>query len=212
MTKEKMTIHKALTELSIIDDRIDKALLQLCPVIVKKHAATKVNGVDLNEFDENANSAYQKVTDLIKRRNALKRAVVLSNAKTIVKINGVDYTVAEAIDMKNNGIEHDVQLMNRLSGAYASCESTCQEQNSSNLERRADAFITSIYGNKESANNEEANKAREDFIASNSFEIHDPLDVRKKIDALEESTNAFMTEVDSALSVSNALTEIEIEY
>lgn len=212
MTKEKMTIHKALTELSIIDDRINKALNELSPVTAKKHASTKIDGIDIADFDENANSTYQKAVDLIKRRNAIKRAVVLSNAKTMVKINGVDYTVAEAIDMKNNGVENDINLMTRLSTLFNSCQEKCEYQNSTDLERRADAFITSIYGNKESANNAEANKAREDFIASNSYEIHDPLDVKKIIAELDEKTNAFMTEVDSVLSVSNALTEIEIEY
>lgn len=212
MTKEKMTIHKALTELSIIDDRIEDAIVKINPVLAKKHSVAKVNGIEMTDFDAEVKSVYQKATDLIKRREAIKRAVVKSNAKTVVKIGDEEYTVAEAIDMKNHGIEYEERLMRRLTDCYDYCAQRVLENNASELEARADAFITSIYGNKDNAKTAEAVKAREDFIESNAYEIHDPLGVQKIISELDEKIDTFRTDVDSALSVSNALTEIEIEY
>ena len=44
------------------------------------------------------------------------------------------------------------------------------------------------------------------------MELVDPISVLKQIEQLNEQINAFEVNVDSALSVSNALTNIEISY
>lgn len=44
------------------------------------------------------------------------------------------------------------------------------------------------------------------------MELIDPVNILEKIEALEVEIADFTTEVDSALSVSNALTEITVEY
>lgn len=211
MTKEKMTIHKALSELKIIDDRISKAVNGVKFCEVARHSDTKIKGVAVEDWKKEVDSSYCKATDLIKRRNAIKRAVVLSNAVTKVTINGQEYTVAEAIEMKNHGIEFDVMLMNKLTGDLQTAQNTAQYNNERELSARADSFVNAMYGGKDNKT-EEANKSREDFIKANTCEVLDPLNVREIITSLEESTTQFNTEVDSALSVSNAITEIEIEY
>ena len=40
MTNEKMTVHKALAELKIIDDRINNAIVSGTYVIANKHSNT----------------------------------------------------------------------------------------------------------------------------------------------------------------------------
>ena len=102
MTKETMVVHRALAELKTMDSRIEKAIRNTVYVLAVKHSAEKINGVKVGDFKDNMKSSYQKVTDLMARRDAMKRAVVLSNATTKVKIGGVNYTVAEAIEIKNN--------------------------------------------------------------------------------------------------------------
>ena len=97
-TKEQMTVHKALAELKIIDSRIENAISGGTYVVANKHSNTKIHGVTIDEFKTQMKSDFQKVTDLIARRNAIKRAVVASNATTKVKVGNVEYTVAEAIE------------------------------------------------------------------------------------------------------------------
>ena len=53
---------------------------------------------------------------------------------------------------------------------------------------------------------------RADFMASQVMEIVDPIGITAEIERLEAEINAFAVEVDAALSVSNALTEITVEY
>lgn len=128
-------------------------------------------------------------------------------------IAGSDYTVAEAIEMKNNGIPLMRTLLNKLEKDSRASRREADNNNGEYLEHRADEYIKSLYGNTDMKNaSEEVKKVRADFIAAQTFEIIDPIDIKSEMEALDEKINGFMVEVDSALSVSNALTEITIEY
>ena len=97
--KETMTIHKALSELKTLGDRINSAMEEATFVVANKHSNAKIGGQSIAEFSQAAQQSLQSVMTLINRRNAIKRAVTRSNAETMVNINGKEYTVAEAIDM-----------------------------------------------------------------------------------------------------------------
>lgn len=213
MTNEKMTVHKALAELKLIDDRIVKVVKQNIYCLANKHSNDKVFGVDIAEYTRQMQGGYDKAIDLIKRRKAIKEAVVLSNATTKVTIAGNEYTVAEAIEMKNHGIDFERILKESMEQQYKTAKATILLENGKDLEIRADQYITAIYGQKESkANVADIEKVKSDFLKSNQYELIDPLSVLDKIAELEDYINNFSAEVDSALSVSNALTEIEINY
>lgn len=100
MTTETMTIHKALCELKTLDSRIKKAIEGSVFVFANKHSNAKVSGKTISAYSDEVKSAYQSACDLIARRDAIKRAVTLSNATTKVTIGGQEYTIAEAIEMK----------------------------------------------------------------------------------------------------------------
>ena len=213
MTSEKMTVHKALAELKLLDDRISKAIDENTYCLAKKHSSEKINGISLAEFEKQMQGGYDKAVALIERRKAIKKAVVLSNAITKVTVAGTEYTVAEAIEMKNHGIDFEELLMETMSNQYKKAISMINLENGRDLETRADQYVTAIYGQKEGKTNiADIEKVKADFLKSNQYELVDPLDIAAKISELEERINLFMAEVDSALSVSNAITEIEINY
>lgn len=213
MVKETMTIHKALAELKILDARIAKEIQIGSYCAANKHSNEKINGIPISDFEKAVQGTYDKVTDLLKRQEAIKRAVTLSNAKTVVNVSGKDYTVAEAIWMKNHGIEFKSLLINTMDRQYKQAQAEVNRQNGDDLEKRADQYVTAIYGQKEGkTNSADIEKVRKDFLEANSFEIIDPINVPEKLEALRKEVDSFMAEVDSALSVSNALTEITIEY
>ena len=207
MTTEKMTIHKALAELKIVDDRIISAINGGTYCVANKHSNEKIKGVPVKEYEGVMQGYYDKATDLIKRRNAIKRAVVLSNATTKVSINGIEYTVAEAIEMKNHGVEFDEKKQ------YDKAQAEILKQNGDDLEKRAEQYVIGIYGSKEGkTNTDDFEKTKKDFINANSYELIDPIKILDKINTLEESIASFKAEVDASLSTSNAVTEIEINY
>ena len=213
MTTEKMNIHQALVELKTLDKRIDAAINEGEWVVANKHSNNKISGVDLKDFAENIKSRHQKVISLIARAEAIKRAVVNSNAVTKVLIAGKEYTVAEAIEMKNNGVERKKKLIFRLHTDYTHAKAMADRANGAELERRADEYIRTMLGTTDiKGMTEEVQRMREDFIKAQTVELVDPIGVLKQMELLNEEITAFETNVDAALSVSNALTNIEVSY
>lgn len=213
MTKETMTVHKALCELKTLDARIKKAVEGNVFVFANKHSNAKVSGLSVSDYCAEIKSAYQSATDLIARRDAIKRAVVLSNATTKVTVGGNEYTIAEAIEMKNHGIPTQQTLLNKLKNDSRRARREADENNGERLEMRADEYIRSLYANADMKNlSDEVKKMRADFLTSQVTEIVDPIKVADEIERLETLINAFTVEIDAALSVSNALTEIAVEY
>lgn len=210
--KETMNVHKALAELKVLDSRITKAIEELNVVVHNKHNNTKIAGLPISEYADQAKQAYQSVSTLINRRNAIKRAVTRSNAVTLVEIGGKEYTVAEAIDMKAKGVTYLKVLQEKLSGQYAR-EKRIADNGNEDLDERADNYIKSLYQGSDLKNMaDEIKKVRDTFIAAQTVEIVDPIGVAGEIARFQNEIDAFMTDVDSALSVSNALTVVEVEY
>ena len=145
MTTEKMTIHKALCELKTLDSRIQDAIRRSTFCFANKHSNQKIHGIPIEDVKKECKAAYQSISDLISRRNAIKCAVVLSNATTKVTIGGKEYTVAEAIEMKNNGMALLKYLLDKLAGDYRSASRECDESNGDRLERRADDYLKTLY-------------------------------------------------------------------
>ena len=213
MNKETMNIHKALVELKTLDARIDKAMVGVSFIATKKHESENIRGVSVSEATEAMVSAYNSVNDLISRRTAIKRAVVLSNAKTEVTIAGQTYTVAEAIEMKNHGLDGKRKLLSIMRSQYEECSARAERENNQLETTRADTYIKETFAATDiSKSGEAVQKARKEYIEKQTVELVNPLKLLDKITALDTEINDFMVEVDSALSVSNAKTEIEIEY
>ena len=213
MTTETMTIHKALAELKILESRIMKTVGDGTYCVANKHSNEKINGVSVEEYKKVMQGAYDKAVDLVTRYKAIKKAVTLSNAKTVVKIGEEEYTVAEAIWMKNHGVEFDELLLNELREQYNKAQAKILKQNGNDLEQRAEQYVVGIYGSKEGkTNTDDFEKTKQDFIISQTFELVDPIGILEKIEVLEEKISTFKAEVDAALSTSNALTVIEVNY
>lgn len=214
MIQEKMTVHKALCELKTMDDRIHKAVIGVEYVRANRHNNDTINGKSIEEYEDGVVSDYQSAVDLIARRNAIKRAVVLSNASTKVTVAKQGMTVAEAIEMKRIGTEYQRSLMQRMSMAFDAVSAKAERDNGRDLEERADAYIVSLYGRQADVKNltDKMKSDRENFVAAHKTDIIDPLNVQQRIKELEKSIYDFETDVDAALSVSNATTEITVEY
>ena len=217
MTQEKMTVHKALAELKTMDDRISKAINAVTYTMAVKHSAEKINGVTIADFKENIKSGYQKVKDLMARRDAMKRAVVMSNATTKVKVGDKEFTVAEAIEMKNNGMNYKRQLRSKIVNDYQRAYVELDRNSGEAIEKRAEQYVLSVIQaqpkDSKMAIDSDAMKAlRKDYIENNTYDLIDPLNVTKIMETMLDEINEFETEVDAALSVSNAITVIEFEY
>ena len=217
MTTEKMNVHRALSELKVLDDRIDDAINRTHLCVAAKHSATKLDGMSLSDYKENIKSNYQKTMDLIHRRDALKRAVVNSNAETTVTVAGETMTVAEAIDKKNHGVCYLKTVLRRMSVDYENAMRTINQHSGDYLEKAAEQYVLSIIASlpkdsKLGVDDELMKANRKNYIENNTYDLIDPINIVKTMDDLRETISAFESEVDAVLSTSNAVTEIEISY
>jgi len=213
MVNEKMTVHKALAELKVIGDRITNATSSGIYCKANKHSNEKINGVSVEDFKKQIQGSWDKSNDLIRRRNAIKKAVVLSNAITKVKIGEDEMTVAEAIEMKNSGMDYKSNLMKVMNNQYVQAIQTMDKENGDTLTQKAENYVLGLYGSKEGKTSvDEIENTKKQFIFNNSFDLIDSIKVKEKIDSLEKEISDFNAEIDACLSVSNAVTEIEISY
>lgn len=209
--KKEMTIHAALSYLKTADKRITKALSTDTYVTYAKVSADKIGGMSATTAKEDMKSSYQSVTDIVKTVEAIKKAISKANAENTVVVCGEGMTVAEAIYMMSYGIDNKRAILTTLRQQYADAKRSVDRLNGDELERRADQFINSIYGNKEKATGQEALTARENFKKQNSYELVDPVGVLNEIKSLESWIDRFEAEVDGAIQVSNATHTITID-
>lgn len=211
--KETMTIHKALVELKILDARIKKEINEVKFVVANKHSNQKIDGVSIQDCIASSRDKYHSVLTLINRRNAIKQAVTRSNAMTKVDIAGTTYTVAEAIDMKSVGLSYWQLVLQNIESQYHAATRVATKENGSALDAKADSYMTTMYSGSDLKNmSDEIRKVREAFIASQTVDIVDCIGVEAEMKRLRDMLDAFASNVDAALSVSNALTTIEVEY
>lgn len=211
MTNATMTIHEALAELKMLDNRVNKAIDAARFAATNKNTSVKIDGKTVAVFVDDAGSAYQSICDLIARRRAIKNALSLSNAATKVTIAGKEYTVAEAIEMKKSGMELKKNLLSTLEAQLSLAKRTVEKANRE-LAEKADLYVTGLFGSKEKATGSEATAVREAYITANTTDVVALKGIESKMEALNEEITSFEAEVDSRLSISNALTTITISY
>lgn len=204
-----MTIHRGLSELKTLDDRISKAIEKIQPTGVVQ-VGKKVNNVyEKSYFDQQAKSDLQSFDDLLARRNNIKSAIVQSNSETKITIGTKTMTVADAIT--NKGVMSFkrtlVISLERKFKQSVGALNTNNEQVKTNSENLALAVAGNDQAKKDS---KEATEVAKVYIDNNEFSLVDPLEVEKLIDKINTEISEFETEVDAVLSESNAVTFIEV--
>lgn len=208
-----MNVHKALSEVKILNNRILSKISESQFCIANKVTNKTIKGKPIDEWKRNIQDNWTSITTLINRRNALKQAISKSNASTEVTIAGKVYTVAEAIEMKQYGTYYYNALLNELRTNFTEANRSVETTNV-----KADVDATNYAQNcvgSDKSNTEslrEIEKIRTAYYDSHKAELIDPIDITKKIAELEQIISDFTSEVDSVLSVSNATTLISIEY
>lgn len=199
-----MSITQALAELKLLDKRLNKALDNVTWAQVK----TKSNPVDTEKFTRTVQADFQSFTDLSKRRDAIKRAVVTSNATTRVKIGTWEGTVAEAIEYKTS-IFYKRRLLEVMKGQLYNAKEQFKHQQEA-VDTRLEKLLHSELGKDVKTSPETITALTNTFRENNKVELVDPLDLGTRTRDLEEEIESFETNVDWVLSETNGKTQITI--
>ncbi len=201
---QTMSITQGLAELKLLDKRIQTHLKHLKWADV----STESNRVDVEKLKARATAEYQSYMDLVKRRDSIKKAIVMANASTKVKVGNWEGTIAEAIEHKRS-IEYQESLLEsmktQLQDARKAYEST-----KSGLDTRLERLLQSELGKDVKTNPDTLAALTNTFRANNKVDLVDPLDLATKIAELEEEVTNFQTNVDWVLSEANGKTTIDV--
>ena len=219
MAIRKMTLTEALAELKLLDKKIDKKLRELYnteenPVIdykVGKNKNLVLSNTDEETFKRKAQGILDSLKALINNRKKLKGKIAETNAKTKVNVAGKEYTIVEAIERKNN-LPMEEELLRKLVNQYSVVQNRVQSINE-RAEEEVNRLLEAKLSN-ESKNTpaEEIKKLKEILLSDMSAEIYDPLNLKEYIENLDNEIEEFRRNVDVALSIINAKTEIEIDF
>lgn len=206
---EKMTIHRALAELKLIDAKIEKQINEVVPSgIVQK--GKLVNGyVQEHEFEKYAISKFDSVKALIERKHKIKSGIVLTNSKTMVTIGKASMTISDAINFKKI-IEQKKKLIVALKSKHQAAVADLNRQNEI-VNANVQKLLEATFGKENvKVGKEDVDAVRKPFLDANEYHLVDPLKVDNIVDNLEKEVSEFEAEVDAVLSEINAVTFIEI--
>lgn len=217
---EKMLVTQALDERDLlvkkISDKIAKA--SFVDTIKPNEENVYTKKVKKEEYAKEAESAYQQILDLINRFQKIDAAIVDSNANTTVNTSYGVFTVAGAISLRSRlrGIgsyeesaDFEGQLQNKMYAEYNERVRFCDSKNSQ-LQITAENMRLSILGKESKSKDDKPLNVVEVYVKENTTELVDPLDVKKKLEALSEKRDKLLRELDTQIKVSNATTFIEI--
>ena len=199
-----ISVTQALSELKLVRKRIDNVVDGVEFTRLKKAN----DMLDVTKFSSKATAAHQSFTDLLARYNALKAAIVKSNANTQVTIAGIDYTIAEAVERKRT-IEFERNLLMRFQHQFTRVKEEF-EAHQLNEQARVERLLTTELAKDAKTNVEVIQQLTATFLAQNKATIVDPLNLADLIRTMTESIENFETKVDYILSESNGRTMLAL--
>ncbi len=202
-----LSIARALVELKTLDARIHKMIDQTTWTLYK----TKNKNYLMNEddFKKKTLSEFQSLNDLIKRKNMVKNAIVLSNANTTVKVGDQVMTVAQAIEYKNIIVYKQILLDNLKRQRQMVVVDS--ENHRQKVQMKIDENIKIICGKDSKPDSNVLQTVTDGITKGDPIEIFDPLNLEEVIKKLETEIEEFTANIDYVLSESNALTLITVE-
>lgn len=205
---EKMSVHRALSELKTYNSRINKAIKSSFVQANKKNN-NKIDGISIEEFVKKLQGNFDSAKSLIENKKKLKAAIVLSNASTKVTIGNKEYTVAEAIERKQLLVD-EKSFLDNLKFQYENQVRFINNKNDK-LPQLLEQYLQAVLGEKDKRTVEDIEAHTKNFYSREEYILIDPMNINEYIEELEKDIITFETNVDYVLSESNATTFIEVD-
>lgn len=202
----QISITRALAQVKSLNERIARG--SNANFITTLTGGKHGTGVSEQEAAAIMVSNLQSVQALIAQRNALKGAIIKSNALATVQINGVTTSVAEAIERKGSIQLEQVLLQNMRQQLAAATQQV--ERTNVGVQQRLDQLLQTTVGKDRKVDEAEVAGIRDPFLKANEAKLLDSNKLQTVIDKLQASIEGFLLEVDYALSEVNATTKIEV--
>ena len=207
----EISITRALAELKKFEAQIKREMEtgRFVGVGFGRTGANK-NGETKGKVSGEIESSFDRIKRLFAVRQEIKAAIVKSNAVVVVKVAGSEMSVAEAIELKRS-VNFYIVLLSQLKTAKAAAERSIEAENT-RLETMIQNQLQTLYGNEKGKVSADMYAQVADPIkAAQEPVLIDPRNIGAEIKRIEEFIESVQTELDFALSESNARTVINVE-
>lgn len=216
---EKMLVTKALDERDLLKKRISDAISKSKLVSTKRTNDTKVSsGVSVNDFETEAKAQLQRITDLIDRYERLDSAILLANATEEIEVAGKKMTRASAINLRkslvNKGIRQlsdtdfrGMLISHMTDNLRDAKESIARTQSEANSQR--EILTNNISSSEKKELTTDALQGINTYCENLVSVLVDPVNVESKLEELVAERDALISNLESAIKISNATTYVE---
>lgn len=210
----RIPVSRALAKLKTLKAKIDEQLtnpaklFHLSQGVEKKRLLTP--GETFDTIGVKSQSWLQSVQKNMDNYLAIKSAIALSNATTIVTINGKQYTIAGVMELKKIQ-ESKTKLVNIIKRQHHDA-STVAARNNENLEKE---LTVNKADNKEALDQETQvqmfARLQEMQRELSLVNIEDTIGHEAVIKSLSDELEAVKTDLDYVINQSNMVTVIEVD-
>lgn len=212
--KQNMSLTKALSEIKLIDSKITKKIERSAFIDLRQGEDIKGDTLlthrPIDKFKEEAKASFQSIEDLFSNRKKIKAALSQKNAETIITVNNENFSIASAIEYKKS-IKGKEQLLAAMKYQYSCVLQRLEKFNQEVKAKAHEKAITFLGGNPDVNAEKYKSLFNEKVTELGCYKKIDPLDLKMKIEKLEDSIVQFQANIDCELSQINSLTEIEVD-
>jgi cysteinyl-tRNA synthetase len=205
----QISVTRALSAVSTLEKQLESDLHDMRGHLMAVRTP-RDNDETEADFDKTAKALLQSYEDKLTYYNYLKSAIAESNAKTLVNIGGVTYTVASAI-IRKNAIAHEEALLSTI--RYEISEANSDYARTLEIrQRKIDKLVEKSVETTNTKSSTAMDTIRKTIEDAEPYSLMDPLQLGRRSQNLAENISSFQQEVDVALSETNATTYIVIGY
>lgn len=214
-----MTVAKALREVALINKRLKSLDGEISKVAIT--AVLVGEGEDQqvcfgnqsqkadNTVEAKLKSNFQSILSLISYRDALRNAIIVSNAMTSIEFQGTDYLIAELIEMRKSLALYRT-LNQRARGELVFHRKLCADL-LQKFQERVQINIASIPSTLSVEESKPLRQAIEDDVAKKMKPVLlDPNNLQSVTEQLSDRIDWIESEMELAINESNMKTEIHV--
>lgn len=198
-----ITIHRLIQEIKLTQNKLVQAAIPT--VFIVRNKKPEDTRMTVEEQARQVQSVKDSFSSLAKRLPVLKSALILSNAKTTLKVGAEEMTVAEALSKK----EFLPTIKSVLDAIFSQAATVMGQVEKKNTAE--EAKIVEILKSKTEADSNQVQALTEMLREANLYSVNDPGKILDWVKEKRQEIELFESEVDSALSESNATTTVDID-
>lgn len=221
MTKETMTVRKALTQKKLLDSQIQE-LSNSRFVAVATSKSTVIDGLKQKAWEKDAVERFQSFNDKLRRREAIANAIMQANATHTVAVKkfvGLDkqsdefenISFASAIARKKYLESLLNTVVYQMQNSVAKNSKEYQE-----AERKADEKVTERlyqeFSNVTQASGKVRQERETELREQYAVALLDPNKFAENLLGFKQYIESYLTDIDSILGHATEVTEITVEY